>query len=173
MNEQWWLEFYRTSQASTYEEAKETGALRAYPVDPPVIDETIRSGPVGDLMDVIDMGVEMMDSNEVINYYLTRDGELMDKEELGMSTWDLLTDEQKVAQVRSEVEAKPITQVDPAWEKAMNDLADEKANLVLALSNIIANYRKTNWGIDEWWDAMETSIASGKFALDNLNKPEA
>ncbi len=68
---------------------------------------------------------------------------------------------------------KLITQVDPAWEKAMNDLVDEKANLVLALSNIIANYRKTDWSIDEWWDAMETSIASGKFALDNLNKPEA
>ena len=69
-------------------------------------------------------------------------------------------------------EQKLITQVDPAWEKAMDDLTDEKANLVLALSNIIANYRKTDWSIDEWWDAMETSIAFGKFALDNLNKPE-
>ena len=68
--------------------------------------------------------------------------------------------------------SEPMTQVDPAWEKAMDDLTDEKANLVLALSNIIANYRKTDWSIDEWWDAMETSIAFGKFALDNLNKPE-
>jgi hypothetical protein len=66
----------------------------------------------------------------------------------------------------------PITQVDPAWQKAMGDLTDEKANLVLALSNIIANYRKTDWSIDEWWNAMETSIAFGKFALDNLDKPE-
>jgi hypothetical protein len=37
---------------------------------------------------------------------------------------------------------------------------------------IIANYRKTDWSIDEWWKAMETSIAFGKFALDNLDKPE-
>lgn len=69
-------------------------------------------------------------------------------------------------------EQKLITQVDPAWEKAMDDLVDEKAYLVLALSNIIANYRKTDWGIDEWQDAMETSMAFGEFVLDSLDKPE-
>lgn len=79
---------------------------------------------------------------------------------------------QTTTEVQAAPEPTPITQVDPAWQKAMNDLTDEKANLVLALSNIIANYRKTDWSIDEWWDAMETSIAFGKFALDNLDKPE-
>tara|TARA_R110000868_G_scaffold2296_4_gene17111 strand:+ start:1417 stop:1923 length:507 start_codon:yes stop_codon:yes gene_type:complete len=167
MNEQWWLEFYRTSQASTYEEAKETGALRVYPVDPPVIDETIRSGPVGDLMDVIDMGVEMMDSCEVINYYLTRDGKVMDKEEFGMSTWDLLTDEQKVARVRSEVEAKPVTQVDPAWEKAMNDLADEKQALRDMLDNLV-----TLWSFQAPLAEMESAMLRASVLLKST-KTEA
>ena len=160
MNEQWWLEFYRTSQAGSYDEAKKDGALRAYPVDPPVIDETIRSGPVGDLMDVIDMGVEMMDSCEVINYYLTRNGEIMDKEEFGMSTWDLLTDEQKVAQVRSEVEAKPVTQVDPAWEKAMNDLADEKQALRDMLDNLV-----TLWSFEAPLENMESAMLRASVLL--------
>lgn len=66
----------------------------------------------------------------------------------------------------------PITQVDPAWQKAMDDLTDEKANLVLALSNIIANYRKTDSGIEEWWAAMETSIAFGKHTIKALHKKD-
>ena len=167
MNEQWWLEFYRTSQAGSYDEAKKDGALRAYPVDPPVIDETIRSGPVGDLMDVIDMGVEMMDSCEVINYYLTRNGEIMDKEEFGMSTWDLLTDEQKVAQVRSEVEAKPVTQVDPAWEKAMNDLAAEKQALRDMLDNLV-----TLWSFQAPLAEMESAMLRASVLLKST-KTEA
>ena len=80
-DEQWYLEFYRLSQAGSYAEAKETGALRRYPVDEPMaIEEGMRVYAVGDLMDVIDMAVEMVDSSERVNYYLTRDGKIMDQE---------------------------------------------------------------------------------------------
>ena len=118
-------------------------------------------------MDVIDMGVEMMDSCEVINYYLTRNGEIMDKEEFGMSTWDLLTDEQKVAQVRSEVEAKPVTQVDPAWEKAMNDLADEKQALRDMLDNLV-----TLWSFQAPLAEMESAMLRASVLLKST-KTEA
>ena len=80
--EQWYLEFYRLSQAGSYDEAKETGCLRQYPVDPPMqVEEGMRAHIIGDMMDVIDRAVEMMDSSELINYYLTRDGKIMDQEE--------------------------------------------------------------------------------------------
>jgi len=83
-DEQWYLEFYRLSQAGAYDEAKETGCLRQYPVDPPMqVEEGMRAHIIGDMMDVIDMAVEMVDSSEKVNYYLTRDGKIMDQEE-----WD-------------------------------------------------------------------------------------
>ena len=81
-NEQWYLEFYRTSQAQSYAEAKEYGSLRQYPVDPPMqVEEGMRAHSIGDMMDVIDMAAEMMDSGEIVNYYLTRNGEIIDQEE--------------------------------------------------------------------------------------------
>jgi len=82
-NEQWCLEFYRTSQAGSYDEAKETGCLRQYPVDPPMqVEEGMRAHSIGDMMDVIDMACAMMDAGEIVSYYLTRDGKIMDQEEL-------------------------------------------------------------------------------------------
>ena len=82
--EQWYLEFYRLSQAGSYDEAKEDGSLRQYPVDPPMqVEEGMRAHSIGDMMDVIDMACDMMDSSEKVNYYLTRDGKIMDQEE-----WD-------------------------------------------------------------------------------------
>jgi hypothetical protein len=81
-NEQWYLEFYRTSQAGSYAEAKEDGSLRQYPVDPPMqVEEGMRAHSIGDMMDVIDMACDMMDSEEIVNYYLTRNGEIIDQEE--------------------------------------------------------------------------------------------
>ena len=80
--ETWCLEFYRTSQAGSYDEAKETGCLRQYPVDPPMqVEKGMRTHSVGDMMDVIDMACAMMDSGEIVSYYLTRDGVVMDQEE--------------------------------------------------------------------------------------------
>ena len=86
--------------------------------------------------------------------------------------WDSLTDEAKVAQVRMEVEGVlPITQVDPQWQQAMDDLTDEKANLALVLRDVVTE-----------WDSLERQgiyygrfagvVARAKFALANLNKPE-
>lgn len=81
-NEQWYLEFYRTSQAQSYAEAKKDGSLRQYPVDPPMqVEEGMRAHSIGDMMDVIDMACDMMDSEEIVNYYLTRNGEIIDQEE--------------------------------------------------------------------------------------------
>ena len=66
-----YLCFYRTSQADSFEQAKKDGALRAYPVDPPSESYgSMRVEAVGDLMDVIDMAVDMMDSQERIEYFL-------------------------------------------------------------------------------------------------------
>ena len=82
IRETWCLEFYRTSQAGSYAEAKEDGALRRYPVDPPMqVEEGMRAHSIGDMMDVIDMACDMMDSEEIVNYYLTRNGEIIDQEE--------------------------------------------------------------------------------------------
>ena len=50
-DEQWYLEFYRLSQAGSYDEAKEDGALRRYPVDPPMqVEEGMRAHSIGDMM---------------------------------------------------------------------------------------------------------------------------
>lgn len=66
-----YLYFYRTSQADSFEQAKKDGALRWYPVDPPLMEyDSMRVGSIGDLMDVIDMAVDMMDSQERIEYFL-------------------------------------------------------------------------------------------------------
>ena len=81
--ETWCLEFYRTSQAGSYAEAKEDGSLRQYPVDPPMqIEEGMRAHSIGDMMDVIDMACDMMEHEAKINYYLTCNGEIAAKEEV-------------------------------------------------------------------------------------------
>jgi len=47
------------------------------------VEEGMRAHSIGDMMDVIDMACDMMDSSEKVNYYLTRDGKIMDQE-----AWD-------------------------------------------------------------------------------------
>jgi hypothetical protein len=78
---EWRLEFYRTSQAASYEDAKKDGAVRWYPVDEPQdFYDSMRVGHIGDLMDVIDVAVEMMDAGEEIEYVLLCDGEVFKRE---------------------------------------------------------------------------------------------
>jgi hypothetical protein len=109
--------------------------------------------------------------------------------------WDSLTNEEKVAQVRREVEAgalplgepvehatqqPPITQVDPQWQDAMDDLADEKANLALVLRNLVTMWEKDGrvtvsrlsgaTATTAWWDAMDSQIRGAKFVLNTLDK---
>jgi hypothetical protein len=62
-------------------QAKKDGALRSYPVEEQLSGYTeLRVGQIGDLMDIIDVAVGMMDAGETINYYLTKNGEVIDEE---------------------------------------------------------------------------------------------
>jgi len=82
---------------------------------------------------------------------------------------------QTTTEVQAAPEPTPITQVDPAWQKAMDDLTDEKAMLALMLHNIVSAWETRDGTVDcteEWWDTMVAAATRGRFALDNLDKPE-
>lgn len=86
-NDSWWrLEFYRTSQASSYAEAKKDGSLRVHEIDdeprlPLEEADPFTYSPLADLVILINEACDMMDSSEKVNYYLTCDGEIVAKEE--------------------------------------------------------------------------------------------
>ena len=77
-----------------------------------------------------------------------------------MITWDSLTDREKVAQVRREVEAQRPPAHD--WEEVVNDLTDDKNRLWNALDNIIAL-----WGIEADWEEVVNAMERGKIVLEH------
>lgn len=84
--ETWCLEFYRTSQAGSYDEAKEDGSLRVYDIDdeprlPLEEADPFTYAPLADLVILVDQACDMMDASEKVNYYLTCNGEIVAKEE--------------------------------------------------------------------------------------------
>ena len=86
INEKWCLEFYRTSQAGSYDEAKKDGSLRVYDLDdeprlPLEEADPFTCSPLADLVILLDPACDMMDASEKVNYYLTCDGEIVAKEE--------------------------------------------------------------------------------------------
>ena len=67
----------------------------------------------------------------------------------------------------------PITQVDPAWQKAMDDLTDEKQALRDMLDNIVRAWETRDGTVDcteEWWDTMVDAATRGRFALDKKDE---
>ena len=84
--ETWCLEFYRTSQAGSYAEAKEDGSLRVYELDdeprlPLEEADPFNYGPLADLVILINQACDMMEHEAKINHYLTCNGEIVAKEE--------------------------------------------------------------------------------------------
>lgn len=59
---------------------------------------------------------------------------------------------------------KLVTQVDPAWQKAMDDLADEKQDLVDMLDNIV-----TLWNFEAPLEEIENSMARAYALLGRVN----
>jgi hypothetical protein len=87
INKKWCLEFYRTSQASSYAEANEYGALRVYGLDdeprlPLEEADPFTYAPLADLVILIDKACDMMEHEAMINYYLTCNGEIVAKKEV-------------------------------------------------------------------------------------------
>ena len=86
-NDPWWrLEFYRTSQAGSYDEAKKDGSLRVYELDdeprlPLEEADPFTYAPLADLVILVDQACDMMEHGAKINYYLTCNGEIVAKEE--------------------------------------------------------------------------------------------
>ena len=74
--------------------------------------------------------------------------------------WDSLTDEEKVAQVRHEVEAQRFKAHD--WEEALDQVVEEKNRLWDALNNITAL-----WVIEAPMSEIENAMERGKIVLGN------
>ena len=74
--------------------------------------------------------------------------------------WDSLTDAEKVAQVRREVEAQRFKAHD--WEEALDQVVEEKNRLWDALNNITAL-----WDIEAPMSEIENAMERGKIVLGN------
>lgn len=95
--------------------------------------------------------------------------------------WDTLSNEEKVAQVRREVEAGASedgivsntsssfnTRPKPRdWEEAMNELADERADLWTALNNLCSL-----WTLEAPMDAIENSVNRAREVLTRTAIPQ-
>ena len=75
--------------------------------------------------------------------------------------WDSLTDAEKVAQVRREVEAGATPRFHD-WEEVVNELTDEKNRLWDALNNITAL-----WDIEAATPEIENAMERGKIVLEH------
>jgi len=72
-------------------------------------------------------------------------------------------------QTTTEVQAAPalITQVDPAWQKAMDDLADERDDLLTILNNITGL-----WDVEAPLEEMENAMLHAKHTVKALHKKD-
>ena len=74
---------------------------------------------------------------------------------------------QTTTTVQPTPEPTPITQVDPAWQKAMDDLADERDDLLTILNNI------TNlWNLEAPLEEMENAMLHAKHTVKALHKKD-
>ena len=65
----------------------------------------------------------------------------------------------------------PITQVDPQWQQAMDDLTDEKASLALVLHDIVMEWESLErQGI--YYGRLAAIVTRARFVLGNLDKAE-
>jgi hypothetical protein len=65
----------------------------------------------------------------------------------------------------------PITQVDPQWQRAMDDLTDEKASLALVLHDIVMEWESLErQGI--YYGRLAAIMTRARFVLGNLDKVE-
>ena len=65
----------------------------------------------------------------------------------------------------------PITQVDPQWQQAMDDLTDEKASLALVLHDIVMEWESLErQGI--YYGRLAAIVTRARFVLGNLDKVE-
>ena len=80
--------------------------------------------------------------------------------------WDKLSDEEKVAQVRREVEAGVTPRLHD-WEEAMNELADERADLWTALNNLCSL-----WILEAPLDTIENSVNRAREVLTRTAIPQ-
>ena len=63
----------------------------------------------------------------------------------------------------------PITQVDPQWQQAMDDLTDEKASLALVLHDIVMEWESLErQGI--YYGRLAAIMTRARFVLGNLDK---
>ena len=72
-------------------------------------------------------------------------------------------------QTTTEVQAAPapITQVDPAWQKAMDDLADERDDLLTILNNITGL-----WDLEAPLEEIENAMLHAKHTIKALHKKD-
>jgi hypothetical protein len=74
---------------------------------------------------------------------------------------------QTTTTVQHTPEPTPITQVDPAWQKAMDDLADERDDLLTILSNITRL-----WDLEAPLEKMENAMLHAKHTVKALHKKD-
>ena len=60
-----------------------------------------------------------------------------------------------------------ITQVDPAWQKAMDDLADERDDLLTILNNITSL-----WDLEAPLEEIENAMLHAKHTIEALRKKD-
>jgi hypothetical protein len=74
---------------------------------------------------------------------------------------------QTTTTVQPTPEPTPITQVDPAWQKAMDDLADERDDLLTILNNITGL-----WDLEAPLEEMENAMLHAKHTVKALHKKD-
>lgn len=74
---------------------------------------------------------------------------------------------QTTTEVQAAPEPTPITQVDPAWQKAMDDLADERDDLLTILNNITSL-----WDLEAPLEEIENAMLHAKHTIKALHKKD-
>jgi hypothetical protein len=74
---------------------------------------------------------------------------------------------QTTTEVQAAPEPTPITQVDPAWQKAMDDLADERDDLLTILNNITGL-----WDLEAPLEEIENAMLHAKHTVKALHKKD-
>ena len=74
---------------------------------------------------------------------------------------------QTITEVQAAPAPAPITQVDPAWQKAMDDLADERDDLLTILNNITGL-----WDLEAPLEEMENAMLHAKHTVKALHKKD-